>query len=65
MAKGKPRPQVIMRRTTGPRKSRVRIRARVPLLFLLVALITAGMAECMEHKLTEAQTSSQFGKPAP
>jgi hypothetical protein len=41
----------MVRRTTGPRKSRVRIRARVPLLFVLVALIAAGMAECVEHGL--------------
>lgn len=41
----------MVRRTTGPRKSRVRIRARVPLLFVLIALIAAGMAECVERGL--------------
>lgn len=54
MAKGKPKPLLIVRRATGPRKSRVRIRARVPLLFALVALLAAGMAECVEHYASHA-----------
>jgi hypothetical protein len=59
MAKGKPKQPLIVRRATGPRKSRVRIRARVPLLFVLVALIAAGVGECVEHRLIEAPPSSQ------
>jgi hypothetical protein len=59
MAKGRPRQPLILRRTTGPRKSRVRIRARVPLLFVLVALIAAGMAECVEHNLLHAPPATE------
>jgi hypothetical protein len=51
MAKGKSRQPLIVRRTTGPRKSRVRIRARVPLLFALLAVLAAVIAECAEHGL--------------
>jgi hypothetical protein len=54
MTKGRSKQPFILRRATGPRKSRVRIRARVPLLFALVVLLAAGMAECMEHNLLHA-----------
>jgi hypothetical protein len=62
MAKGKPKQMLIVRRATGPRKSRARVGARVPLLFVFVALIAAGMGECVEHRLIGAQPSSQSEK---
>jgi hypothetical protein len=39
----------------GRKKSRMRIGARVPVLFVLIALIAAGVAECMEWKLSQIQ----------
>jgi len=57
MAKRRSKQPHTVGRTPGLRKSRVRIGARVPLAFALIALVAAGIVQCVEHTLRERAAS--------
>lgn len=47
--------RIYVRRVTGPRKSSVRLTLRPPLLFVILAVVTAGLGLWLDDRIERAE----------
>jgi len=56
--------RIYMRRVDGPRRSKIRLTLRPPVLFVLLGLISAALGLWLNDQIKKAEIATQSGKIA-